>query len=92
MKDFSIFKKQIFIFSRWTRKSYAIFISLGKLIKLNRLGFDLHFKIFKVLVSSNIIMGFNYLKNIINRYLFFNVLLISDENWEDVLFVNKNCI
>lgn len=38
-------------FSRWTRKSYAVFASVGKIVRISHLHFDLNQTIIKFLYS-----------------------------------------
>ncbi len=50
----------ILYFSKWTRASFATFRSIGKMIKIAFLNFDIHISLFENL----------YLININNQYFF----------------------
>lgn len=45
-------KNYLLIFSQWTRKSYAVFHSIGKMVKISQLNFDMHQKYFVVLLTK----------------------------------------
>jgi len=72
-------------FSRWTRKSYAIFRSIGKTIKIGFLSFDFHKDIFLVFFAAfhNFVEGID-----INKLLDFTVQFINKQN--DIVKFNIN--
>lgn len=41
------------VFSQWTRKSYAVFHSIGKMVKISQLNFDMHQKFFVILLTND---------------------------------------
>ncbi len=48
-----------FVFSKWTRKSYAVFNSLKREVSIAQLGFDLRSFVVKIQTALNFILEIN---------------------------------
>lgn len=71
-------------FIRWTRTSYAIFNSIGKLIQISHLIFDIHCSIFNVLFSSKKRINLD-IENIKKSIIQKNNILINQSNIDNLV-------
>jgi len=75
------FKDSTYNFSRWTRKAYAIFKSMGKTINIGILTFDFH--------KSNFARFFASIKSV---FIINPNIELSDINIEFIQLQNENQI